>query len=42
MNIFKRDNERSGYFYIEAPGERTKYIHLGYGVIVSLGVLKVQ
>ena len=37
-----RDNERSGFFYIEGLGEWAKYIHLGYGVIVSEDALKVS
>ena len=42
MNIFMRDNEGSGFFYIESLGEGTKYIHLGYWVIVSEGAFKVS
>ena len=37
-----RDNERSGFLYIEGLGEGTKYIHLGFGVIVSEDALKVS
>ena len=28
-------NEGSGFFYIKGLGEWTKYIHLGYWVIIS-------
>ena len=30
-----RDNEGSEFFNVKGLCERTKYIHLGYGVIIS-------
>ena len=29
-----RDNEGPGFFYIKGLGEWTKYIHLGYWVVI--------
>ena len=36
------DNEGSGFFYVKGLGKWTKYIHLGYGVIISEDALKVS
>ena len=36
------DRERSGFFHVEGIGECTKYIRLGYGVIVTEDALKVS
>ena len=36
------DNERSGFFYIKCLGEWTKYIHLGYWVVISEDALEVS
>ena len=37
-----RDNEGSDFFYIKGLGEWTKYIHLGYWVVISEDDLEVS
>ena len=37
-----RDNEGSGFFHIKGFGEWTKYIHLGYWVVISEDALEVS
>ena len=37
-----QDNEGSGFFYIKGLGEWTKYIHLGYFVVISEDVLDIS
>ena len=37
-----RDVEGSGFFYIEGLGEWTKYITLGYWVVISEDALEVR
>ena len=37
-----RDNKGSGFFYIKGLGEWTKYIHLGYWIVLSDDALEVS
>ena len=37
-----RENEWPGLFYVEGFGERTEYIHLCDGVIITKDALKVS
>ena len=37
-----RDNEGSGFFYLKRLGDCTKYIHLGYWVVISEDALEVS
>ena len=42
MDVFMRDNEWSGFFFVEGFGEGTEYIHLRDRVIVTENALKVS
>ena len=37
-----RENEGSGFFYVEDLGEWTKHKHLGYWVVISEDALEVS
>ena len=37
-----RDNEGSGFFYVEGLGEWTKYMNLGYWIVTSEDALEVS